>query len=37
MAKSESFDITTGCDLQEVDNALNQAAEKSKTATTSKA
>ncbi len=25
MAKSESFDITTGCDLQEVDNALNQA------------
>ena len=25
MAKSESFDITTGCDLQEVDNAVNQA------------
>lgn len=25
MAKDESFDITTGCDLQEVDNALNQA------------
>lgn len=25
MAKSESFDITTGCDLQEIDNALNQA------------
>ncbi|MFN8585261.1 MAG: YajQ family cyclic di-GMP-binding protein [Dehalococcoidia bacterium] len=25
MAKTESFDITTGCDLQEVDNALNQA------------
>ena len=25
MAKSESFDITTGCDPQEVDNALNQA------------
>ena len=25
MAKEESFDITTGCDLQEVDNALNQA------------
>jgi len=24
MAKQESFDITTGCDLQEVDNALNQ-------------
>ena len=24
MAKTESFDITTGCDLQEVDNALNQ-------------
>lgn len=25
MAKTESFDITTGCDLQEVDNAVNQA------------
>ncbi len=25
MAKDETFDITTGCDLQEVDNALNQA------------
>ncbi len=25
MAKEESFDITTGCDLQEVDNAVNQA------------
>ena len=25
MAKSESFDITTGVDLQEVDNAVNQA------------
>ena len=25
MAKSESFDITTGCEPQEVDNALNQA------------
>jgi len=25
MAKDESFDITTGCDLQEVDNAVNQA------------
>ena len=25
MASSESFDITTGCDLQEVDNAVNQA------------
>ncbi|MDA0815649.1 MAG: YajQ family cyclic di-GMP-binding protein [Chloroflexi bacterium] len=25
MAKEESFDITTGCDLQEVDNAINQA------------
>lgn len=24
MAKDETFDITTGCDLQEVDNALNQ-------------
>lgn len=24
MAKDESFDITTGCDLQEIDNALNQ-------------
>jgi cyclic-di-GMP-binding protein len=24
MAKTESFDITTGVDLQEVDNALNQ-------------
>ena len=24
MPKDESFDITTGCDLQEVDNALNQ-------------
>ena len=25
MAKTESFDITTGVDLQEVDNAVNQA------------
>ena len=25
MAKDETFDITTGADLQEVDNALNQA------------
>ena len=25
MAKTESFDVTTGVDLQEVDNALNQA------------
>jgi cyclic-di-GMP-binding protein len=25
MAASQSFDITTGCDLQEVDNAVNQA------------
>ena len=25
MAAKESFDITTGCDLQEVDNAVNQA------------
>jgi len=25
MAGTESFDITTGCDLQEVDNAVNQA------------
>ncbi|MEX0783174.1 MAG: YajQ family cyclic di-GMP-binding protein [Dehalococcoidia bacterium] len=25
MAKDESFDITTGADLQEVDNAVNQA------------
>ncbi|MDA1061404.1 MAG: YajQ family cyclic di-GMP-binding protein [Chloroflexi bacterium] len=25
MAKTESFDVTTGCDLQEVDNAVNQA------------
>jgi uncharacterized protein YajQ (UPF0234 family) len=25
VAKTESFDVTTGCDLQEVDNALNQA------------
>jgi hypothetical protein len=25
MAKSETFDITTGVDLQEVDNAINQA------------
>ncbi len=25
MAANESFDITTGCDLQEVDNAVNQA------------
>ena len=24
MAKNETFDITTGCDLQEVDNAVNQ-------------
>jgi hypothetical protein len=28
MAKTESFDITTGCDLQEVDNAVNQARKK---------
>jgi cyclic-di-GMP-binding protein len=25
MAVAQSFDITTGCDLQEVDNAVNQA------------
>jgi cyclic-di-GMP-binding protein len=25
MAATQSFDITTGCDLQEVDNAINQA------------
>jgi uncharacterized protein YajQ (UPF0234 family) len=25
MADQQSFDITTGCDLQEVDNAVNQA------------
>ncbi len=25
MASAQSFDITTGCDLQEVDNAVNQA------------
>ena len=25
MANTQSFDITTGCDLQEVDNAVNQA------------
>jgi uncharacterized protein YajQ (UPF0234 family) len=25
MAANQSFDITTGCDLQEVDNAVNQA------------
>jgi cyclic-di-GMP-binding protein len=25
MAQTQSFDITTGCDLQEVDNAINQA------------
>jgi len=25
MAGTQSFDITTGCDLQEVDNAINQA------------
>jgi uncharacterized protein YajQ (UPF0234 family) len=25
MAVNQSFDITTGCDLQEVDNAVNQA------------
>jgi uncharacterized protein YajQ (UPF0234 family) len=25
MAPSQSFDVTTGCDLQEVDNAVNQA------------
>lgn len=25
MADTQSFDITTGCDLQEVDNAVNQA------------
>jgi uncharacterized protein YajQ (UPF0234 family) len=25
MATTQSFDITTGCDLQEVDNAVNQA------------
>jgi uncharacterized protein YajQ (UPF0234 family) len=27
MAGTQSFDITTGCDLQEVDNAVNQAME----------
>jgi uncharacterized protein YajQ (UPF0234 family) len=26
MAQTHSFDVTTGCDLQEVDNAVNQAA-----------
>jgi uncharacterized protein YajQ (UPF0234 family) len=26
MAGTYSFDVTTGCDLQEVDNAVNQAA-----------
>ena len=25
MATTQSFDVTTGCDLQEVDNAINQA------------
>ena len=25
MATTQSFDVTTGCDLQEVDNAVNQA------------
>lgn len=25
MAESQSFDVTTGCDMQEVDNAVNQA------------
>src|SRR5512136_2167529 len=25
MAGTQSFDVTTGCDLQEVDNAVNQA------------
>ncbi len=25
MAATQSFDVTTGCDLQEVDNAINQA------------
>ena len=25
MAPTQSFDVTTGCDLQEVDNAINQA------------
>ncbi|MDP7037576.1 MAG: DUF520 family protein, partial [Myxococcota bacterium] len=25
MAQQASFDITTGCDMQEVDNAINQA------------
>jgi cyclic-di-GMP-binding protein len=25
MAKQQSFDVSTGCDLQEVDNAVNQA------------
>ena len=24
MAKTQSFDVSTGCDLQEVDNAINQ-------------
>jgi uncharacterized protein YajQ (UPF0234 family) len=28
MAKTESFDVTTGCDAQEVDNAVNQALKK---------
>jgi len=25
MPPMQSFDVTTGCDLQEVDNAVNQA------------
>ncbi|MDX1389844.1 MAG: DUF520 family protein, partial [Acidobacteriota bacterium] len=25
MAATQSFDVTSGCDLQEVDNAVNQA------------
>ena len=24
MATTQSFDVTTGCDMQEVDNAVNQ-------------
>nr|NIP81441.1 nucleotide-binding protein [Gemmatimonadota bacterium]NIR40306.1 nucleotide-binding protein [Actinomycetota bacterium]NIU77010.1 DUF520 family protein [Gammaproteobacteria bacterium]NIQ55631.1 nucleotide-binding protein [Gemmatimonadota bacterium]NIV87926.1 DUF520 family protein [Actinomycetota bacterium] len=31
MAKKESFDISTGVDLQEVDNAVNQAIKETRT------
>ena len=37
MATSASFDVSTGADLQEVDNAVNQVSRRSRSATTSRA